>query len=96
MKFKKGDMVRCKSGFLQGGPKDHKELAGGSGYKAGRIFIVNNIDEHKPPMDSVAWPNEGAGIFFRALELYFDTPLEREFDTPLERECNKIKKEIGL
>jgi hypothetical protein len=41
MKFKKGDMVRCKSGFLQGGPKDHKELAGGSGYKAGRIFIVN-------------------------------------------------------
>lgn len=69
IKFKKGDVLRCKPGFKREHGNWEDSTSGGSGYEEGKIITVHAISSGDP----VVWPEMGEGIFQQALELVTPT-----------------------
>jgi hypothetical protein len=72
MKFKVGDKVKCiEPRRLAGQHLDDNE-GKGAGWKLDYVFTIDRITtnlEITQDEDSIAWPKEGNGVYFRALEL---------------------------
>lgn len=60
-KFKKGDIVICKSGYFNNNEISASDpLYGGAGYEDGKIFTITQITEE----GAILWPpDDGCGIF---------------------------------
>lgn len=72
-KYKIGDKLRCKSGFLSN--TNDQNIKGGSGYVSGRIFTIRSVDNYTEEGRTVYWPEESyhpvgtGGVHERAVEL---------------------------
>lgn len=64
MKFKRGEIVRCKSGF-----STHHD-SGGAGYEPEHVFTITNItNENKEDDNIIYWGGvRNCGVFGRTLE----------------------------
>jgi hypothetical protein len=71
-KFKVGDPVRCLPGF-KNGRDDDLVCGGGSGYREGLIFVIENITTPSHGLEekgSIYWGGlDGNGVYEIALEL---------------------------
>lgn len=76
-KFKIGDLVECKPGYLQEDGNYVSNKSGGAGYIPGLQFVIEReITTYSNPKANIIWLKGGSGIFEQALKLVNN----KEFD----------------
>jgi len=80
MKFKIGDRVICKPGYVVGDSYGHTNLKhGGYGYHPDKVFVIGEITDIDSIIHKVLWPDDGSsGIYSNTVELYPPLKLNME------------------
>jgi len=84
MKFKIGDRVKCKPGYVNndnGSTRKAEGTAGGHGYELNKIFVITEAYDYKEGIVYIVKEYktdkpQGSGIWGWALELYEPTKWE--------------------